>query len=238
VKAHAAGFFTRCAGCVQVPSMTVTATHDLAVSGQAHIVDTLIEERAPKLARSLIWPILRPALYAALSYAKARRMADDIQPMPGQQALEYVSDLLALKLKVSGLENVPETGRVILLANHPTGIGDGIAVWDALKGRRPDTCFYANSDAHRVCPRFDDVLVPVEWVYEKRTRERTRLTLKMTAEAMEAERALVVFPAAREGGKAHRSGMDVECGLHREKVRRPNCANQSVRPDVSRVSHL
>jgi len=35
--------------------------------------------------------------------------------------------------------------------------------------------FYANSDAHRVCPRFDETLIPVEWVAAKRTRERTRL---------------------------------------------------------------
>ena len=41
------------------------------------------------------------------------------------------------------------------------------------------------------------MLIPVEWVEEKRTRERTRLTLQLTREAMEAERALVIFPAGR-----------------------------------------
>jgi putative hemolysin len=57
--------------------------------------------------------------------------------------------------------------------------------------------FYANADAHRIAPRFAEVLIPVEWVEDKRTRERTRLTLTMTREAMEAERALVIFPAGR-----------------------------------------
>lgn len=162
-----------------------------------HIVDVLIAERAPKLSSSPVWPLLRPALYRFLDYRKARAMAEAIAPLPGRAALDYVSDLLSLKVQTYGLERLPRQGRVVLICNHPTGIGDGIAVFDALKDVRPDICFYANSDAHRVAPRFDEVLIPVEWVEEKRTRERTRLTLQLTREAMEAQRALVIFPAGR-----------------------------------------
>lgn len=162
-----------------------------------HIVDVLIAERAPKLSSHPAWPLLRPALYGLLNYAKARRMAETIAPMPGRAALEHVSDLLSVKVEAQGLERIPREGRVILVANHPTGIADGIAVYDAIKAIRPDVCFYANADAHRVAPGFSDVLIPVEWVEEKRTRDRTRLTLQLTREAMEAERALVVFPAGR-----------------------------------------
>ena len=102
-----------------------------------------------------------------------------------------------VKVEVRGLERVPRAGRLIVVCNHPTGIADGIAVYDALTGVRPDLVFYANADALRVAPRFDEVLIPVEWVEEKRTRERTRLTLTMTRQAMEAERALMIFPAGR-----------------------------------------
>ena len=165
--------------------------------GRGHIIDTLIEERAPKTSGSPAWPLLRPALYALLDYAKARRMADAIAPLPGRAALDFVSDLLALKVEARGLEHVPAKGRLLIISNHPTGIADGVAVFDAFKTVRPDIVFYANSDAHRVCPGFEEVLIPVEWVEEKRTRERTRLTLAMTKEAMEAERALMVFPAGR-----------------------------------------
>ena len=162
-----------------------------------HIIDTLIVERAPKLAATPIWPLLRPLLYRMLDYAKARRMADAILPMSGRQALEHVSTLLALRVTAQGLERIPRQGRLIVVCNHPTGIADGIAVYDALKAIRPDICFYANSDAHRVAPRLEEVLIPVEWVEAKRTRERTRLTLQRTHEALEAERCLVIFPAGR-----------------------------------------
>lgn len=162
-----------------------------------HIVDVLIAERAPKLSGGALWPLVRPALYRLLDYRKARAMADAIAPLPGRAALDHVSDLLSVKVQARGLEHVPAKGRAIFICNHPTGIADGVAVFDALKGLRPDICFYANSDAHRVAARFDEVLIPVEWVEAKRTRERTRVTLQLTRQAMEQERALVIFPAGR-----------------------------------------
>jgi putative hemolysin len=175
----------------------IASSAQTAPPPERHIVDLLIEERAPKLSRSAAWPLVRPLLYALLDYRKARAMADAIGPMDGKAALEFVSDLLAIDVAVEGLERLPREGRLIIVGNHPTGIADGMAVYDALKAARPDIVFYANSDAHRVCPRFDETLIPVEWVAAKRTRDRTRLTLAMTRQVMEAERALMVFPAGR-----------------------------------------
>lgn len=162
-----------------------------------HIVDVLIEERAPRLSGGALWPFVRPALYGVLNYDKAVRMADQIAPMGGREALESISQLLSVKLDVSGLERMPASGSFLLLSNHPTGITDGVAMYDAIKRARPDALFYANSDAMRVCPRFDDVLIPVEWVLAKRTRERTRMTLKMTEQAIAQSRPIVIFPAGR-----------------------------------------
>jgi putative hemolysin len=162
-----------------------------------HIIDVLIAERAPKLAASPAWPAIRPLLYSVLDYGKARRMADAIRPLSGCAALEHVSKMLSVRVAAAGLEHVPRQGRLVVVCNHPTGIADGIAIYDALKAIRPDLCFYANSDAHRVAPRFAEVLIPVEWVEAKRTRERTRETLLLTREALEAERCLVIFPSGR-----------------------------------------
>jgi putative hemolysin len=201
------GRFARALVATRLTGMADAATipaQDAAASRAAHIVDVLIEERAPKLSRSPLWPLVRPPLYALLDYRKARAMADAISGMGGREAMAFVAELLAIDVEVVGLDRLPPQGRCIIVGNHPTGIADGVAVFDALRPVRPDILFYANSDAHRVCPRFDESLIPVEWVPAKRTRERTRLTLAMTKEAMEAERALMVFPA----GKLARRGPD------------------------------
>lgn len=167
------------------------------LSAQNHIVDVLIAERAPRLSSGPAWPVLRPLLYQLLGYDRARAMAEAIAPMSGQAALDHVAALLDVKVEVLGLANLPPRGRLVLVCNHPTGIADGIAVYDALKPVRPDLIFFANSDALRVTPLFDETLIPVEWVEEKRTRERTRETLTRSRAAFEAERPLMIFPAGR-----------------------------------------
>lgn len=162
-----------------------------------HICDVLIAERAPRLTRSPTWPLLRPFLYRLLNYRQAVRMADAVRPLSGAEALDYMSDLLDLKVSVMNPDRIPATGRCIVVANHPTGIADGIAVFDAIRARRGDAVFFANADALRVSPRLGETVIPVEWVVEKRTREKTRATLLAAKAAFEAERCLVMFPAGR-----------------------------------------
>jgi len=173
------------------------------VNGRDHIVDVLIAERAPNLTGGAAWPVVKPPLYALLGYERARAMADAIGPLGGHEALDYVAELLAVKVETYGLERIPQQGRLVLVSNHPTGIADGIAVYEAVRPVRPDLVFFANSDAVRVSPRFTEAIIPVEWVEEKRTRERTRQTLTMAKAAFEAERALVIFPAGRLARREH-----------------------------------
>ncbi|NBW07210.1 MAG: acyltransferase [Caulobacteraceae bacterium] len=167
------------------------------VPADPHICDVLIAERAPRLTRSWAWPIVRPALYKLLNYKAARRMAEGVKGLSGQGAFDYMSDLLDLKVSTLNLERIPATGRCIIVCNHPTGIADGVAVYDAIKQRRSDAIFFANADALRVSPRLGEIVIPVEWVVEKRTREKTRATLDAAKQAFEGERCVVMFPAGR-----------------------------------------
>jgi putative hemolysin len=169
---------------------------------RAHIVDVLIAERAPRLTASAAWPLVRPVLYGMLDYAKARAMADAVAPLPGAEALAYVSRLLDLKVSALMLDRVPTTGRCVVVCNHPTGIADGVAVLDAMNRVREDSIFFANADALRVSPRLAEVVIPVEWVEAKRTREKTRATLNAAKQAFEDERAVVIFPAGRLARKS------------------------------------
>lgn len=161
-----------------------------------HIVDQLIEERALKLrANPVVWPLVRATIYPLFGYRKAIRMADHIAPMDGRMVMNWSSAFLGMKLDTAGVEHVPESGPSVVIANHPGGISDGIAVWDALIDRRPDLCFFANRDALRVSPGLESLVIPVEWRKSERSREKTRETLKSAAQAFKDGRCVVIFPA-------------------------------------------
>ncbi len=163
----------------------------------AHIVDVLIAERAPRLTGSAIWPLARPALYALLGYGRARAMADAIADRSGADTLAWVTDLLQLDVRTLNPGRLPATGRCLVIANHPTGIADGLAVHAAVQQVRKDAIYFANADALRVSPRLAESVIPVEWVESKRTREKTRATLAAAREAFEQDRCVVMFPAGR-----------------------------------------
>jgi putative hemolysin len=177
---------------------------DSSVSAEAaaqaplkHIVDVLIEERCEKLHRSRFWPLYRSVLYPLLRYPEAVKLADAIAHLPAREIFDFMSALLEYDVAVKGLEHVPEGGRVIIAPTHPTGIADGIAMFDALKARRSDLSYFANRDAVRVAPLLADMLIPVEWVEAKRTRERSRETLVSMVNAFTGERCIVLFPSGR-----------------------------------------
>ncbi|MEQ8179232.1 MAG: 1-acyl-sn-glycerol-3-phosphate acyltransferase [Amphiplicatus sp.] len=162
-----------------------------------HIVEMLIEERAAKLVTSPLWPLYRSVLYPLLRKRDAVKMAGAVGDLPGREVLDYVSDLLSLNVAAAGLQHVPKTGAVIVACTHPSGIADGIAMYDALKTVRDDIVFFANRDAVRVAPGLTDVLIPVEWVVAKRTRERSRETLESAVSAFERGACVVLFASGR-----------------------------------------
>lgn len=167
------------------------ATSDL------HIVDELIQERCPSFVAHWTWPVVRPALYAMLGYKKARAMADHVMTLNGEQSFDYLVEKLDMRVTSKGLENLPATGRVIVAANHPTGLADGIAVWEALREVRKDVVVFANADAVRVNPRFTDIIIPVEWLTDKRSPAKTRETLRRAGEAFAQEKCVVIFPSGK-----------------------------------------
>ena len=170
-----------------------------------HIVDTLIAERGQRIVKNPLWPVMRPFLYTLLRYGRALKFANDIQGKSGFQSFQYMSDLLKLDVTVQNAERIPEKGGFILVSNHPTGIADGVAIFDLLKAKRPDLMIFANRDAVRVNPRFSEMIIPVEWREEYKSKLKTRETLVLTNKTVEDGKVMVLFPSGRiaywENGK-------------------------------------
>ena len=163
-----------------------------------HIVDELIWERSNGLrSRPLLWRFITTALYPVLGYKKAIELIDKVESLDGTAVLDFVSNLLELRLETTGIEHIPAEGRAMLIANHPAGIADGVAVYDAIRKRRDDIVFFANRDAIRMAPGLATHVIPVEWVEEKRTRERQREMIRHIVAAFRDEKLVVIFPSGR-----------------------------------------
>ena len=163
-----------------------------------HIIDALIEERATNwLKRPKTWEIILRYGRKILHYDIAVSMADAIESFNGLQAFDYISDYLQLNVNVDGIDHVPTSGPAVVTPNHPCGIADGIAVYDALIEVRKDVCFLANRDAVRICPGFADCIIPVEWREEFRTPRRNRETVRALMSALKDDRLVVIFPSGR-----------------------------------------
>lgn len=171
-------------------------------------LDPMIAERAPWLfGRSLPARSARLLLDRMLAYERSVEIGTHYIEMDVPEIMADLARRIARRVTSSGLENLPTSGSALIVANHPTGIADGIILHDLLLSRRSDAFYYANSDILRVLPQFKDIIVPVEWREEKRSVSKTRETMNLTRRALDAGRLGVIFPsgrlAKRRGLKLH-----------------------------------
>ena len=162
------------------------------------VVDQLIEERAPWMRRQ--GPLValgRPLLHRILLYERTVKIGEALSPMPGAAVMQSLADMIALHVEVTGLEHLPKKGPALVVANHPTGIADGIVLFRALAKVRPDLFFFANADAIRVLPQLAELIAPVEWRPEKRSHKQNRETMDYARTAFAAGRMAVLFPSGR-----------------------------------------
>jgi 1-acyl-sn-glycerol-3-phosphate acyltransferase len=161
-------------------------------------IDPLIEERAPWLFRDRPGTgMARAVLNRALSYDKTVAIAEGFRDAPTSEIMGELGRMLARDVTVSGLQNIPRHGPAMIVANHPTGIADGIVLWHLLAPIRPDLYFFANRDILRVVPQMENAIAPVEWRPEKRSHGKTRETMAFTREAVDEGRIGVIFPSGR-----------------------------------------
>ena len=161
-------------------------------------IDPLIRERAPWMYRKIPGVrSLRGLMHLALAYDRTVGIAEGLKDAPSAQIMDEMSARLAKHVQITGLGHVPRSGPALAVANHPTGIADGIMLWHLLREVRPDMYFFANSDILRVMPQMADMICPVEWREDRRSREKTRETLAYVKEATAQGRFGIIFPSGR-----------------------------------------
>jgi putative hemolysin len=161
-------------------------------------IDPLIAERAPWLYAGHAWSApSRYVLTQMLGYNRTIRLGEQLKDKPAAEIMTILAEMLARDVEATGLDNIPRHGAALIVANHPTGIADGVILNAVLSRVRKDAYFYANSDILRVLPQFETMIAPVEWRLEKRSHAKTRETMAYTRKAVEDGRLGVIFPSGR-----------------------------------------
>jgi putative hemolysin len=126
---------------------------------------------------------------------------------PGGEGFDFVEAAIAffdfqLRVRESERLRIPATGKVVIVANHPIGSLDGLALLHLIRQIRPDVKVVANNmlmQLHRLRP----VLLPVDNMGGQTARKHL-LAIK---EHLKNESALLIFPAgevSRFGAKGVR----------------------------------
>ena len=163
-----------------------------------HPIDEIIEERWPKLmSNKFLWSVIKPTIFKIFKYQTAKNITDDISNISGFECFNYLTNLLKFNLDIRNIELVPEHGPIILAGNHPTGLTDGIVMFEVMKDRRPDYTLYANIDMIKLSKGFEDIIIPVDWNDDNKNIGKSKEILKRTKETLNEGKCLLVFPSSR-----------------------------------------
>ncbi len=87
--------------------------------------------------------------------------------------------------------NIPAEGRLIIVANHPIGTLDGLALVKLIRSVRPDVRIVANRVLSHMEP-LQSIFLPVDVLSEKK---KFKDVYKTMIDALEHEEAVIFFPA-------------------------------------------
>ncbi|WP_232087486.1 lysophospholipid acyltransferase family protein [Sulfurovum sp. ST-21] len=156
-------------------------------------------EHFPALAKKLLFSSVRKLFHENQinDFLEKNRYKDAYSFI--EAVLDYFEVDIALKQKE--MSHVPPYGRVVIIANHPLGTLDAMAMIYLLKDVRKDIKIVANSFLKEF-ENLKELIIPVDNISGKMSRE----TLEGIYSALESEKAVIIFPSG-EVSRARPNGV-------------------------------
>ena len=140
---------------------------------------------------------IRTAVAHLLGFDDAERLYESLKtPVTDRAIPERLLNRLAVTYRIGerDLQQIPKSGPVVVVANHPFGILEGAVLATALARVRPDVRFLAN-DVLSAIPEIKDLLIPVDAMGGSSAAQRNTSGLRRSIEFLQGGGCLVVFPA-------------------------------------------
>lgn len=165
-------------------------------------LERVIGGKSPRLLRLIPGFILR--------YLKRvihqDRINDNLQKLRDYQGLEFIDEVLrefGVKIVVEGLSNVPREGRGLVIANHPLGGLDGMALMQVVGSVRKDIVFPVN-DLLMHIPNVRGLFIPIN------KHGSNAANVKVFDETFASDKLVLYFPAGLCSRKQKGRILDLE----------------------------
>lgn len=167
------------------------------IAGMAFL-DKVIETRVPELYSSPVGRALLPLVYGFVNHRNIARLMHEWSVCPtGIEVIRHMHRMFQLRVETRGIDNVPASGGCLLVANHPTGLIDGIALFDSVRRIREDVTAFVFHDILAINPAAVDAFIPVEWRPSHQSMAKSRETFRVAHKAFKSNRLVTIFPSGR-----------------------------------------
>ncbi len=168
-------------------------------------IETAVTNKFPSFAK-------KPNVFRkpAISFLKKLVHEDEINEFLrinadawGLEFIDRIFEYFNFSYSVSARDraNIPALGRVVIIANHPIGSLDGLAILKLVSEVRRDVRIVAN-DMLSSFEALSDLIIPLD----NMTGSSARKSYKRIVASLENEEAIIVFPAG-EVSRAHPMGV-------------------------------
>lgn len=154
-----------------------------------------LQQRFPEWFHGRRGQLARPLLRGIGRWSRLDRIEAFLQRSEGLRGFDFVAASLDFlgspyQLEAGALDRIPAQGRLLIVANHPSGALDALALLDAVGRVRRDVRIVANDLLGALAP-LQELLLPVRMLGGK----VQRASLLAVEQALGAEQCVIVFPA-------------------------------------------
>ncbi|MBU0720472.1 lysophospholipid acyltransferase family protein [bacterium] len=156
-------------------------------------VEKEIFSKFPKLQKNkLVRDTISKFAKSIIHQDEINKALNEIQHLSGFEFVDAVMDYFDFDFKVSqnSLQNIPSSGKVVIIANHPLGGLDGIAILKLVGKVRQDVKIIANDFLNGF-----DGLKPLMLSIDNFKTRQTKESLSNIYEALNNEQAVIIFPS-------------------------------------------
>lgn len=157
-------------------------------------IENLINEKyksvakLPNFIKKLIYSLLKKLLYE-------KEINEFLIEHPDSEAFDFIEDILdyfnfSYNVALNKLDNIPSTGRVIIIANHPLGMLDALSLIHAIKQVREDVKIVANDVLSYIEP-LKSLFLTVDVFGGKISKDSINKIYK----SLDNEEAIIIFPS-------------------------------------------